>query len=726
MLKNAQDAALDLPLPTRNFSTSRRVLVVVLLMSIIVPVGCLIGYAYQDYYRRAADAYDAIERLARVAQEHALKVMDLNSDMTTRILELLDSSDASRIRANERLLHERLDAIGGNYPQVAAIAVFGPDGRLLVSSRYSPAPDVSILNREDFTAAQASWPVPYISLPMRGSVSGLQVFNMTSARRAGDGRFLGVVSVALRRDYFTRFYSQVSEPSLSLVIGLCRRDGAALVSYPVSHAASLPFADKGGPSTPLTAALRDNAASGVVRSAFGDDGIERVAAFRRVGDYPLYVAVGYANTAFVTQWWHHCVLIAALLAIPCMAVWSLVLYSLRQLTAEELAFERWRAEMMRRISAEAATRHLQRMGALGNLVASIAHDFNNLLLVVSANMAAARRRNCSDVDREVSAVERAIASASTRVRGLLSVAKKLPFKSEVVRFEIWLPSIEGAIRATLGGAATLSVVLPPQPWPVLADASELELAILNVTKNARDAMPRGSRFSIRVQNMRLSATSDADLPAGDYVLIALTDNGDGMSEDVARRAFEPLFTTRAGGSGTGLGLAQVLSACERSGGTAKLHSLPGRGTTVRLYLPRHQGSTGASTSGPESGESRAGILRPRVLIVEDNPDVAAALIAALELFDVDVQHEADADAALRRLESGFQPDFLLSDVQMPGHLSGIDLAERVRVRWPTLRMALMTGYAEELERARRLGIPVLAKPFDMHQLHALISGTDSL
>ena len=723
MANNAQEAALDLPLPTRNFATSRRVLVFVLLMSIVVPVACLIGYACQDYDRRATDANDAIGRLARVAQEHALKVMDLDSDMTTRILELLGSSDDSQIRAAEKSLHERMDAIGGNYPQVAAISVFGTDGHLLVSSRYYPAPDVSVLHRDDFVAAQASWPEPYISLPMRGSVSGAQVFNMASARWTSSGRFLGVVSISLRRDYFTRFYAQISEPDLSLAIGLCRRDGMALVRYPVLPATRTTLSGAASPRTPFTAALHDNILSGVVRTQSRDDGLEREAAFMRVGDYPLYVAVGYARAAFVAQWWHHCALIGGILAIPCVAVWLLVLYSLRQLAAEERALDRWHAEMTRRISAETAARHLQRMGALGNLVASVAHEFNNLLLVVSANMATARGKSCQDVDREVAAVERAVAGAGARVRGLLSVARKSPFRSEVVRFESWLPSIETTIRAALGNAAVLSIHIPPQPWPVLADRSELELAIVNVTANARDAMPGGSRFSIRVQNVRL-ADVDLNLPHGDYVLIALTDNGDGMSENVARRAFEPLFTTRTGSSGTGLGLTQVLSACERSGGTAKLDSLPGHGTTVRLYLPRNRGGgePPSSGSGQDAG-SHVGNARPAVLLVEDNLEVAAGLMAALELFDVDVQHAADADAALRLLESG-SPDFLLSDVQMPGRLNGIDLAEQVRERWPTLRIALMTGYADELERARRVGIPILAKPFDMQELNDLITAAE--
>jgi CheY-like chemotaxis protein len=262
----------------------------------------------------------------------------------------------------------------------------------------------------------------------------------------------------------------------------------------------------------------------------------------------------------------------------------------------------------------------------------------------------------------------------------------------------------------------------PDLWHVFADATELEFAIINVAVNARDAMPLGGRFVIRGQNVRLTA-SDTSLPDGEYVVVSLTDDGEGMPESVLKRAFEPLFTTKVSGAGTGLGLAQVLAACEQAGGTARIDSVPGRGTTVRLYLPRYQGEQVPARPVAPAAPATTTATQGVVLLVEDNEEVAEGVAAVLEVFGCKVRHELTADAALDALNAGGTFDLVLSDIQMPGRLSGIDLAERIQQQWPAQRIALMTGYADELERARHLGVPILAKPFDIDELRELVACT---
>jgi nitrogen-specific signal transduction histidine kinase/CheY-like chemotaxis protein len=400
-----------------------------------------------------------------------------------------------------------------------------------------------------------------------------------------------------------------------------------------------------------------------------------------------------------------------------MAIWLLVFYSLRQLAGERRAWERWQGEVAMRLSAEASSRQLQRMGALGNLVANVAHDFNNLLMVVSANTELARLKHYNNLENEVLAVERATATAEALTRRLLSVARKQPLKQEVVDLARWLPAAAPLIDAALGDNVEFALNMVDNVWPVLADPTDLEFAIVNLAVNARDAMPRGGRFVIRCQNNRLVG-SDTLLPDGEYVLITCSDDGEGMPEAVARRAFEPLFTTKLRGSGTGLGLAQVLSMCEQAGGTAKIDSVPGRGTTVRLYLPRHrERKATADELLQRPAQTPSGV----VLLVEDNEDVAAGVTAVLETFGCEVRHEPTADQALDVLNGGARFELVLSDIQMPGKLNGIDLAEKVRSAWPSQKIALMTGYADELERARRLGVAILAKPFNIDELHALVA-----
>jgi signal transduction histidine kinase len=716
-LRPPESTALDLPLPARNFAATRRILLVVLAAAVLIPAVCLIGYGYYDYQRRTVDANDVIDRLVRVAQEHALKVLDLNNEMATRIVDLLDDSDDQEIRAQESLIHRRLGQIGGDFPQIAAISVVGANGDVLVSSRYYPVPKVSIADRDDFRSARAIRPEPYFSMPLRGKIGQADVFTTNMGRTAAaDGRFLGVVSIALQRKYFTDFYRDLVSDNPAVTIGLYRRDGGILARYPAGKPGLMPAGN-----TPFTQALRENLLFGKVRMTSSVDGIERLLSFRRVGNYPLYVVTGYSTNALFTQWWQHYLLIAAITAVPCIAVCVLVLFSLRQLKAEQAAWERWQAEVAMRLSAEASSRQLRRMGALGNLVANVAHDFNNLLMVVSTNMGLARRKGFNGLEKEVVAVERATAGAQSLARRLLSVARKQPLKQEPVDVASWLPAATPLIQTAVGDKVQVSMQVVPDLWPVFADATELEFAIINIAVNARDAMPLGGRFVIRGQNVRLTA-SDTQLPDGEYVLISLSDDGEGMPESVVSRAFEPLFTTKVRGAGTGLGLAQVLSACEQAGGTARIDSVPGRGTTVRLYLPRYQGEQkpAAPVAAPAPALVDAEAAQGSVLLVEDNEEVAAGVAAVLEVFGCKVHHEPTADAAFDLLTAGDAFDLVLSDIQMPGRLSGIDLAEWVRRSRPAQRIALMTGYADELERAKHLGVPILAKPFDIDDLRELV------
>jgi signal transduction histidine kinase len=701
-------------MPSRNFAATRRMLLIVLAVSIVFPLICLAGYGYFDYQRRIADSDDMIERLARVAEEQAVKVLDLNQQMSSRIVELLGNEDETQIRAREAMLHDRLREIGGDFPQVSSIYLLGAKGDLLVSSRVFPAPAISIGQREDFLSAKAMRPQQYFSLPMFGPLSQTNVFTTATGRSDADGRFLGVVSVALRNEYFSRFYRELTNGDSSLAMGLYRQDGNLLVRYPPWPAGAKPT-----PQSKFTQALRDKQLFGHVRLNSTVDGVERLLAFRRVGDYPLYVMSAYATSSIGAAWRQHFILIAALTAVPCLAIWLLVLYSLRQLEGERRAWERWQGEVAMRLSAEASSRQLQRMGALGNLVANVAHDFNNLLMVVSANTELARLKRFNQVEKEVLAVERATATAESLTRRLLSVARKQPLKQEPLDLATWLPAAAPLIDAALGDNVELALNMVDSVWQVLADPTDLEYAIMNLAVNARDAMPRGGRFVIRCQNNRLVG-SDTLLPDGEYVLIACSDDGEGMPEAVARRAFEPLFTTKLRGSGTGLGLAQVLSMCEQAGGTAKIESVPGSGTTVRLYLPRYRERQKATATQIETAQAAVPAPSGVVLLVEDNEDVAAGVAAVLETFGCEVRHEPTADQALDLLTGGARFELVLSDIQMPGKLNGIDLAEKVRSAWPSQKIALMTGYADELERARRLGVAILAKPFNIDELHALV------
>ncbi|WP_250510149.1 hybrid sensor histidine kinase/response regulator [Caballeronia sp. GACF4] len=730
-MNSTETATFDLPLPTRNFALTRRVLMLVLAGSVVIPLVCLSIYGYYDYERRFSDAEELTERLSRVANEHAIKVVDLNQQLETRIVDLLGDSDDANIQGRQEALHRTLDSMSGTLAQVAAISVFGANGVLLASSRFYPAPAVSIADRDDFLSAREVAPVAYFSLPLRGKVAKSDVFTTTMGRISRDGRFLGVVSIALKRAYFVDFYRELAASDSALVIGLYRRDGGILARYPLSDVDAQP-----ANNTPFTNAFRNNEVYGQARMSSTVDNVERLIAYRRVGDFPLYVATGYAASALQMRWRQHLGLVAAIAALPCIAVWLLIAFSIRRLNAEQVAWEQWQSEVASRLSIEASSRQLQRMGALGNLVANVAHDFNNLLMVVGSNMELARRKHFNGVESEVIAVERATAGAESLARRLMSVARKHPQKQELLDPSNWLKTTLDLVKSAVPPSVSVKVELSPDLWRVRADPVELELALVNIAVNASEAMLHSGRLVIRCQNARVR-NGESDLPEGEYVLISVTDNGEGMNEEVLRRAFEPLFTTKERGAGTGLGLTQVLAACEQAGGTARITSVPGSGTTVRLYLPRHHASASVAVPVPVhvppvsvAPVPKAEAPRPApsfndeehplrgltVLVVEDNVDVAAGVMAVLEVLGCVVHHEESADAAFALLGEGYSFDLILSDVQMPGRMNGVDLAEQITQRLPAQKLILMTGYADELDRARHLNVPILAKPFDMDDL----------
>ncbi|PXW15467.1 hybrid sensor histidine kinase/response regulator [Paraburkholderia caballeronis] len=718
--------------PGHDFAVRRRTLIALLVAAIVLPCVYVAAMAYSDLSTREADATDATLRTVRVAEEHALKVFDMNEALDARIVDLVQGLDDEGIRANEAEIHAKLDAIGGGYPQIASVSIFGSDGDLLTSSRFALVPPVSISQRDDFVGIRDGRVIDHVSRVMYGKVSGETVFNMGVARRDEQGAFAGIVSVALRPGYFSSFYRDLLGAASPMAMGLIRSDGAILAYYPTR--ASSP--DTIDAKSPFGLALARGSEAGVVRihSPVADDNL--ILAYRRVGSYPVYVSCGYRTSAIWAAWYRHLTVLLLSMFTPSIALWAVIWLSLRRLAAEEEAWERWQAEASMRRSIESAYRQSRKMEALGNLVGSVAHDFNNLLMIVSANVQIARRRGAAGFERELSAMERALKSGQSLTRQLLGVARKQPLRNETIHVGRWLPACRELLRASLGAKVSLVIDVNDDVWPILVDVAELELALINLAVNARDAMPNGGRFTVRARNIGFRPGEGFPLD-GDFVQLSLEDTGVGMAPDVLARAFEPLYTTKPKGMGTGLGLPQVFAFCERSGGLAAIDSAIGAGTSVHLYLPRALAAPVAERPAPP----RPDVVRPqhglRVLLVEDNDEVAAGTEALLQMMGHQVTCVSDAAGALQRIDAtratgahdeigeiaeGSPPpfDLVISDIHMPGTMNGIDLAEAVQQMKPKLPVILVTGYAEELERARNVDVRVLSKPFDIALLERML------
>jgi signal transduction histidine kinase len=721
MITNPESSALDIsaleiPVPPRDFGATRRALMAALVASIVTPLLFLVTYGYFGYQTRVADSSEVIDRLARVAEEQAVKILDVNQEMSLRVMSMLGTDGDAQIRARQLQLHRFLQDTAQRLPPVASIAIFGKKGDLLVSSVAYPAGLLSIGDHAEFRSAQLPDGVATeISLPEHAALTGADVFNTSTPRYDSNGRFLGVIYISLRRDAFLSFYEQLTSHDRALTLGLFRKDGATLARSPAPKAHRAPTSNQ-----PLLDAIRVSGQGGRIRINSTLDGVEKLLVYRKVGAYPLYVTSGIPVSVVTYRWIKHDGLIAIATLLPCSGIWLLVLFSLRRLKEERIAWERWRAEFGMRLSAEATGRQMKRISALGNLVANVAHDFNNLLMVVKANMELARRKGFNGLEKEVMAVERASAGAEVLARRLLSVARKQPLRQEDVHLQRWLEDDASLIRTSLGDRVRLSIESFEKVWPIHVDASELQSALINLAVNAKDAMPDGGEFVIRGDNVVVPQASGG-LKSGEYVVIACSDTGVGMSPSVAQRAFEPLFTTKTASAGTGLGLAQVIAMCEQAGGTAQIESAVGVGTTIRLYLPRSTARSQARTRAAAPSQVLSEVPgKGSILLVEDNEEVAAGLAAVLEVFGWKAQHELTGDAALRLLDDGKTFDLILSDIQMPGVNNGIDVAEKVRRRWPKQAVALMTGYADEFERAKHAGVTILSKPFNIDDLQALL------
>ncbi|WJF91829.1 response regulator [Paraburkholderia bonniea] len=707
--------------PEQNFAVRRITLIALLVAAIVLPCIYVAAMAYSDWRTREAEATDIALRTVRLAEEHALKVFDMNDALVARIIDLTQGLDDAGIRQHEEAIHDKLRAIGGGYPQVAALSIFSRTGTLLASSRSYPVPPRSIAERDDFIGIRDGKVLEHISKVMMGPAALEKVFNTGVARRTADGQFAGVVSVALRPYYFSAFYRELlGDNDGPMTMGLTRTDGAILAHYPARPDQPTMAAS----NSPFAHALAQGQRAGIVRMRSSMDGSPLILAFRRVGAYPVYVSSGYRTAAIWNGWYRHLSVLLLSMFTPSIVLWCVIWLSLKRLAAERQAWESWQAEASKRRSLESAYRQSRKMQALGNLVGSVAHDFNNLLMIVSANVQIVRRRAVPGLERELSAIERALKSGQSLTRQLLGVARKQPLRSETVSVERWLPAYRELLQASLGAKISLVMNISANVWPMRVDVAEFELALINIAINARDAMPHGGRFTVRASNLNFREEDGFPL-TGEFVLIALEDTGVGMPADVLARAFEPLFTTKPKGMGTGLGLPQVFAFCERSGGLAAIDSATGAGTSVHLYLPRAAELQIAPQAPPvtTASQPQRGL---RIMLVEDNDEVAAGTEALLQMMGHQVSVIANADLALQRFaacqESGAAApfDLVISDIHMPGTMNGIDLAEAMQALENRLPVILVTGYAEEIERARHVGVRVLSKPFDIALLEQML------
>ncbi len=353
-------------------------------------------------------------------------------------------------------------------------------------------------------------------------------------------------------------------------------------------------------------------------------------------------------------------------------------------------------DVTRAKSMEEQLRQLQRIDAIGRLTGGVAHDFNNLLAIIHGNSELLRAR--LDDGSEEAAMADDVVSAAGRgaelVRRLLAFARMQHLEPEPVDLGARLPNVMALLERTLGEKVHVRVKPAKGLWPAIVDPTQVDDALVNLAINARDAMPGGGTLTIETQNVSLDAdyaASHVEVSPGDYVMLAVSDAGTGMPPDVVARAFEPFFTTKEEGKGTGLGLSQVFGWVKQSGGHIKIYSELGYGTTVKLYLPR------ARRHGEEKAaekESATPTGDETVLVVEDNPNVRRTVIRQLHDLGYRTLEAESGAEALRQVRDGARFDLMLTDIVMPGGMTGYQLADELRRERPGARLLFTSGYTE--------------------------------
>ena len=366
---------------------------------------------------------------------------------------------------------------------------------------------------------------------------------------------------------------------------------------------------------------------------------------------------------------------------------------------------------------------MQKMESIGQLAGGIAHDFNNMLAVITSGISLARRRMAapqSEADGFLGQALDGAHRAGTLVRRLLAFSRQQPLAPEALDANKLVSGMSELIARSLGESVRMETVLGGGLWPTLVDPAQLETSILNLCVNARDAMPEGGRLTLETANCHLDdrySRLHPGVPSGQYVLIAVTDTGTGMSADVAAKAFDPFFTTKETGKGTGLGLSQVFGFVKQSGGHIKIYTEIGQGTTVKVYLPRHYGDASESQRhrAKESAEIKG---TETILLVEDDASVLALTATGLRDLGYTVIEARHPNDALARLKAGTPAQLLLTDIVMPD-MSGRKLAEQAVALRPGLKVMFMTGFTKNAvvhNGVLDAGVHFLAKPFTLEEL----------
>jgi signal transduction histidine kinase len=637
-------------------------------------------------------AEDRVESTVRLLRQHALNAFQ-TQELVHEQIELraagLGWGAISRSDEFASFLRETRDRMS----QISSIWLADTTGHVRASSGLPYPGSLTFENRGDFRTRRGGEHDMFVGEQHLGT------FALSWRKSSSTGEFDGVIGIEIGVQYFENFFRGLDTTGHQRAV-LVRTDGTVL--------AASPGTDEPKRFLP-TSGLMQSIASGIQNEKWNvsPNGITHFFRWRQLDPYPVYVAYAVDKNVALGAWYWRTAFYAIL---------GLVLWAALCLIAHLAA---------RRAVAEAALQQARKMEAVGQLASGVAHDFNNVLTAVIGNLdiIALDRHATHQVRQRAEAALRAAHRGSSLTAQLLAFARRQPLHPKAVRIDELLDTTLPLIKDAVGETINVSCKLGPDLSAIRIDPGQFEAALLNVALNARDAMPDGGTLRIEARNVGVEK-GDADrrtIASGDYVVIEISDTGVGMRGDTARRAFEPFFTTKRADKGTGLGLSMVYGFARQSGGTAEIESRVGTGTTISLYFPCSE-----KTVAREPLPTVANPPMPRkasILVVDDQDEVRQLLADSLEEFGHEIMTARAAEEAIEILEGNVHIEVLVTDITLPGQMTGLDLARKARELMPNLKILTISGYASEASlRASYLDrCAFLPKPFRPSDLNKAVA-----
>ncbi|MFC7474811.1 ATP-binding protein [Dankookia sp. GCM10030260] len=710
--------------PPRGQRRHAPVQVLLLCLSVLLPLALFAWTAFSEHRQALQDAEQTADRTIAALHEHAARVLETNDLVLSEVMRQTEGRPWEAIAGDSRLWTYLL-RVAADLGQPTDITLADASGRVrMTTTRFPAARDDSLAGQEDFEALRGRRGWTHVAVLPETSLTPRQI-TLSRRRVAADGSFDGILRIGLPVSQFSAFWGRYA-PNTRYVVTLARSDGRLVIRWP---GATLPeWVSTEGLF--LRNALAER--TGHFAGASGIDGVERVSAFTQVRDYPLHLVFSVEKAAVLHEWQDRMTLLGLYTVLAAAALLGMALMTVRQYREQRLDSGRWRemaerlaAESARRELAEAALRRAQTLEAVGQLTAGVAHDFNNLLQAIRSGLFLLAPRVPESSRKVLDASLQAVERGAKLVRQLMVFSRREALQPRPVDPRALVAGVGELLQKAVGAPVAIQTEIAPDVGAAMIDPTQAELAMLNLTINARDAMPQGGTLTIGARNARLDAPLGA-AAAGEYVVLSVGDTGTGMPPEVLDRVLEPFFTTKAVGKGTGLGLSMVHGFVTQSGGEMQIESRPGAGTTVSLWLPR--ATRAAEAEAPPVALPRAMVAGPgcSLLLVDDDALARLATAAALREMGHEVAEARDGEEALIVL--GQRPDLrlMVTDYAMP-QMNGAELTLAARRRRPGLPVIMITGYAAGLPGGKPPGVRMLLrKPFRMEELDAAVRDATGL